>query len=110
MDSWRSLQEVLRRFFQGSPEKGSQGVPKATQGVPTASQSVPIASQGVPKASPGLPKDSPRRLKAWTVDTREALLFFLNYELQVSVRIMIVSHGPVHSGSVHCDTRWALCE
>ena len=47
----------------------------------------------------------------WTVDTREALLFFfLNYELQVSVRIMIVSHGPVHSGSVHCDTRWALCE
>ena len=60
MDSGRSLQVVFPWFFQGLPEKGPQGVPKATQGVPTASQSVLIASQGVPKASPGLPKDSPR--------------------------------------------------
>ena len=60
MDSWRSLQVVFPRFFQGSPEKGSQGVPTAFQSVPIASQGVPIASQGVPKASPGLPKNSPR--------------------------------------------------
>ena len=53
MDSWRSLQVVFPRFFQGSPEKGSRGVP-------TAFQRSAIAAQGVPKASPGHRKDSPR--------------------------------------------------
>ena len=62
MDFWRSLQEVLPRFFQGSPSQvpaAPRQLPARSRQVPGSSQPGPVSSQAAPSQVPAAPGQLP---------------------------------------------------
>ena len=59
MDSWRSLQEVLPRFFQGFPRRSSKASPRLSSRFPEAFPSPRLVCQGVPRLPRRCPKAFP---------------------------------------------------